>query len=330
MSFLPCRKKISHARVLLDIIREFTNLIKYLNTLYYAQIIQFLIICLISYYYNSFMLYCGSLLISYHLNLILTVPLLIVQECSPRSFTYEAIIDLLWQIASAVKHLHQLGIMHLDLKPSNILVCPSRVPELARDGYVRVAKLTDFGCAKRNDNSNAQYFNTAHFGTTRYRAPDQHLAAAKIDPEKFDVYSFGILSSEVITGQTPFPDTEHTKMGVTVGKNKERPALPADCPQDLAALIEKCWAHKPKDRPNPSQICDELSKVRARLLKHQFFRAPSRSARSSEALIRVSRSRHTQSSSDLIDLSTKRAKLQEFFKSVSARLPSPSSMPVNR
>jgi serine/threonine protein kinase len=276
------------------------------------------------------MLYDGSFLISYHLNLILTVPLLIIQEWSPRRFTYEAMIDILWQIASAVKHLHQLGIMHLDLKPSNVLVSPSRVPELARDGYVRVAKLTDFGCAMRNDISNAQYFITAHFGSTRYRAPDQHLAPAKIDPEKYDVYSFGILSSELLTGQTPFPRHEVTKLGVAVGKNKERPELPPDCPQDLAALIEKCWAHKPKDRPDPSQICDELLKVRARLLKHQFFRAPSRSARSSEALVRVGRSRLTQTHSDLIDLSTKRAKLQEFFKSVSARLPSPSSMSVNR
>lgn len=274
------------------------------------------------------MLYYGSLFISYHLNLILTVPLLIIQECSPRSFTHEAIIDILWQIASAMKYLHQRGIVHLDLKPSNILVSPSRVPELARDGYVR-AKLIDFGCAKRTDNSNSEYFSTPHFGTTRYRAPD-HLTFSKIDPEKCDVYSFGILFSEVLTGQIPFPDMECSKMRFSVGKNKERPALPPDCPQDLAALIEKCWAHKPKDRPDFSQICDELLRVRARLLMHQFFRAPSRSARSSEALLRVSRSRHAQTNCDPIDLSTRRAKLQEFFKSVSARLPSPSPMSVKR
>lgn len=278
---------------------------------------------MISYYYNNFWLYYGSLLITYHLNLIFDGAVLIIQENSLRSFTHEAIIDILWQIASAMKHLHQLGIVHLDLKPSNILVIPSRVPELARDGYVR-AKLTDFGCAKRTDNSNAEYFSTPHFGTIRYRAPD-HLTSSKIDPEKCDVYSFGIMSSEVLTGQIPFPD-----MGCSKMRYKERPALPTNCPQDLAALIEKCWAHKPKDRPDFSQICDELLKVRARLLMHQFFRAPSRSARSSEALIRVSRSRHAQSNCDPIDLSTKRAKLQEFIKSVSARLPSPSSMSVKR
>lgn len=258
----------------------------------------------------------------------LLVPLLIMQELAPRSFAMDAIIDILWQIASAMKHLHQLGIVHLDLKPTNVLVSPSRVPELAREGYVRVAKLTDFGSAKRIDDSDPDYYRTPHFGTTRYRAPD-HLTSSKIYPEKLDVYSFALMSWELITGQTPFPDMECGKMGSAVGKNRERPALPADCPQDLAALIEKCWAHKPRDRPDPSQICDELLKVRARLLTHQLFRAPSRSARSSEALIRVSRSRHIQTS-DPIDLSTKRAKLQEFMKSLSARLPSSSSMSAKR
>jgi serine/threonine-protein kinase len=100
--------------------------------------------------------------------------------------------SLVATVARAVHYAHQHGILHCDLKPSNILVDSAGVPYVA-----------DFGLAKRVDADRSLTESGALVGTPRYMAPEQaagrkHLTVAA------DVYGLGVVLYERLTGQTPF------------------------------------------------------------------------------------------------------------------------------
>ncbi len=83
------------------------------------------------------------------------------------------VVDIMLQMARALKYMHGKGVAHLDIKPSNTLATPASVPELADQGYVDV-KLVDFGEAKPLStlSSSTCTMHTANIGTTQYRAPE--------------------------------------------------------------------------------------------------------------------------------------------------------------
>jgi tRNA A-37 threonylcarbamoyl transferase component Bud32 len=88
-------------------------------------------------------------------------------------FSLPVVVDIMLQMARALKYMHGKGVAHLDIKPSNTLATPASVPELADQGYVDV-KLVDFGQAKTSNklSSSTCTMHTANIGTTQYRAPE--------------------------------------------------------------------------------------------------------------------------------------------------------------
>ncbi len=88
-------------------------------------------------------------------------------------FSMPVVVDIILQMARALKYMHGKGVAHLDIKPSNILATPASVPELADLGYVDV-KLVDFGEAQPLSRlgSSTCTMHTANMGTTQYRAPE--------------------------------------------------------------------------------------------------------------------------------------------------------------
>ncbi len=88
-------------------------------------------------------------------------------------FSMPVVVDIILQMARALKYMHGKGVAHLDIKPSNILASPASVPELADLGYVDV-KLADFGEAQLLNSlgSSTCKMHTANVGTTQYRAPE--------------------------------------------------------------------------------------------------------------------------------------------------------------
>lgn len=109
------------------------------------------------------------------------------------SFTWEQKLSLLQQIASALDYAHSLGVVHRDLKPSNIL--------WSDQGS---AKITDFGIAKLLEENESRLTRPGMFvGTPRYSSPEQIQGLAITSQS--DVFSFGILAFEVLTGVSPFP-----------------------------------------------------------------------------------------------------------------------------
>ncbi len=153
------------------------------------------------------------------------------------------------EIASALAYLHP-SIVHRDLKPQNILMDASGV-----------AKVADFGIAKTKQST---YLNTTKGnGTPAYTAPETFGSGDKIS-EKADVYSLGMIMWECWTGEVPWKEVQIPfQVVMLVGVEKRRPEIPADCPKQLASLIQRCWDDDPRRRPS----CAEVEKKTKLLLE---------------------------------------------------------------
>jgi hypothetical protein len=158
-------------------------------------------------------------------------------------------IDIVLQIAEALVHVHECGVIYRDLKAENCLV------NGRGDGYV--VKLTDFGESKLRCSEMGSYFKTRDKGSRAWMAPE--VMGNEKDERNYtwsaDVYSFGITCYEVFTGEKPFGDITDLKRRVCAG---DRPEIPGDCPEGLAELMRKCWAHNPGDRPTFKVIRQNL------------------------------------------------------------------------
>lgn len=142
-------------------------------------------------------------------------------------------VEFTRQIASALSNLHNVGILHRDLKPGNIM--------LREDGSVA---LIDFGLAKHMFKQDEITGSERIFGTPYYMSPEQGRGH-EVD-ERSDVYSLGVIFFEMLTGQKPF--TDRNAMGI-IFKHSEAP-IPT-LPRRLSKyqqIIDSLLAKKPEDR----------------------------------------------------------------------------------
>ena len=152
-------------------------------------------------------------------------------------------LRVLREIASALAYAHERGIVHRDIKPDNVLLSGG------------AAMVTDFGVAKAlSASSNADHGGMTSLGialgTPAYMAPEQASADPAVD-HRADVYAFGILAYELLTGQTPFGG--RTPQGLLAAHVTELPEAiqkrRASLPAGLAALVMRCLEKRPADRP---------------------------------------------------------------------------------
>ncbi|MCC7064675.1 MAG: serine/threonine protein kinase [Planctomycetes bacterium] len=123
----------------------------------------------------------------------------IVEYCDRNRLTLDERLVLFTQVCNAVQHAHGKGIIHRDLKSSNVLVT-------TQDGRP-MAKVIDFGIAKATSQKlTDKTLFTEHqpvIGTLQYMSPEQAAGSLDIDT-RTDVYSLGVLLYELLTGSTPF------------------------------------------------------------------------------------------------------------------------------
>jgi hypothetical protein len=99
---------------------------------------------------------------------------------------------------------------------------------------------------------------TGLIGTAHWMAPEVLMSRPDYDT-RVDVYSFGIFVWELLTGGMPYKGMKQADITIGVISGSLRPPLPADCPPALKALIEKCWAQEPDDRPFMSDVVAQLA-----------------------------------------------------------------------
>jgi serine/threonine protein kinase len=124
----------------------------------------------------------------------------ITEYCDQQRLTIPERLNLFKQVCQAVQHAHQKGIIHRDIKPTNVLVT-------SLDG-VPLPRVIDFGIAKATGQSltdKTLFTGYAQLiGTPLYMSPEQaELSAVDVDT-RTDIYSLGVLLYELLTGTTPF------------------------------------------------------------------------------------------------------------------------------
>eukprot|EP00210_Caulerpa_lentillifera_P006113 g5840.t1 len=151
-------------------------------------------------------------------------------------------------IAEAMKYLHEQCIIHGDLKSQNVLLKKSSHDE--RGFYCKVG---DFGLSRII--ANKTHIDTFTCGTVSHSAPE--LFRRGLLTPAADVYSFGILLWELVSGTKPFNGAPHNGivMAVTGGC---RPIMPSYCPIALSRLINDCWQDSYRDRPTFNSITTRL------------------------------------------------------------------------
>ena len=149
------------------------------------------------------------------------------------------------QIAGGLAKAHAAGVIHRDLKPGNIMVTP--------DGLV---KLLDFGLARRvelgGEHDKTLTIEGGILGTPSYMSPEQ--AGGKRADARSDIFSFGVVLYEMLTGQQAFRrDTPALTLAAVL--HLEPPPLPAGVPRELERVVARCLR---KDVNRRYQHSDEV------------------------------------------------------------------------
>ncbi|HXH78878.1 serine/threonine-protein kinase [Nocardioides sp.] len=146
------------------------------------------------------------------------------------------------QVAGALAHAHAHGIVHRDVKPSNVLIAPGDR-----------AKLTDFGIARRTDSASVTL--TGHtIGTAAYLAPEQ--VAGEPVSEAADVYALGLVLLEAVTGRREY---DGPPVEAALARLQRSPAVPTSLPSGWSGLISTMTTREPTGRPTASEVASRLS-----------------------------------------------------------------------
>jgi serine/threonine protein kinase len=149
-------------------------------------------------------------------------------------------LALLGQVASALDAANAHGMVHRDVKPSNVLI--------RGEGKEDHAYLTDFGLTKRTASESALTLAGDFLGTPQYAAPEQ-IGDGKVGPRS-DVYSLGCVLFVALTGQVPFPAAEvHVALFAHLSRQPPRATEVApDLPPAIDAVIARALAKNPDER----------------------------------------------------------------------------------
>ncbi len=163
---------------------------------------------------------------------------------------WETARDILCQICDGMQAIHDAGIIHRDLKPDNLILQKN-------NGHGEIVKIIDFGLARKE--SSKRHFATVEgsvMGSPEYMAPEQ--AKGQKTDVRTDVYAFGVVFYELLTGAPPFErdsDLKDSAWAVCVRIVNEVPESPMErakdrpITQDVNDIVMKCLEKDPEKRP---------------------------------------------------------------------------------
>ncbi|KAJ7544304.1 hypothetical protein O6H91_09G073300 [Diphasiastrum complanatum] len=155
--------------------------------------------------------------------------------------------------AFGMEYLHEKKIVHFDLKCENLLVN-------MRDPHRPVCKVGDLGLSKIKRQT---MVSGGVRGTLPWMAPELLNGRSSLVSEKVDVFSFGIVMWELLTGEEPYAELHYGAIIGGIVHNSLRPAIPDWCDPMWRSLMERCWSNEPSDRPSFSEINSELQAMAA-------------------------------------------------------------------
>ncbi|KAE8674781.1 ACT-like protein tyrosine kinase family protein isoform 2 [Hibiscus syriacus] len=151
------------------------------------------------------------------------------------------------EVSKGMSYLHQSSIMHRDLKAANLLMDANGVVKVADFGVARVAQPGVM---------------TAETGTYRWMAPE--VIEHKPYDHKADVFSFGVVLWELLTGKLPYENLTPLQAAVGVVQKGLRPVIPKHTHPKFVELLERCWQQDPSLRPEFSEISYILEDIASR------------------------------------------------------------------
>ncbi|KAM3344430.1 serine/threonine-protein kinase STY13 isoform X1 [Capsicum galapagoense] len=179
-----------------------------------------------------------------------------------RSVPLKLAVKQALDVARGMEYVHDLNLIHRDLKSDNLLI--------AADKSIKIA---DFGVARIEVQTEGM---TPETGTYRWMAPTNGDCSLIINEDavtvsleyftkkemiqhrpythKVDVYSFGIVLWELLTGMLPFQKMTAVQAAFAVVNKGVRPAIPNDCLPVLSEIMNRCWDANPDNRPPFSQV----------------------------------------------------------------------------
>jgi len=165
----------------------------------------------------------------------------LAQRMARRPLNLEEVLSIAQQIAEAVAAAHGNGVIHRDLKPGNIKITP--------EGKVKVL---DFGLAKASIREDEDAGNTVTqpgrvMGTPAYMSPEQ--ARGQAADQRTDIWSFGCIMYQMLTGQLPFEGATSTDtLARIIERQPDWGRLPQDTPMNIRVLIRRCLEKDPHRR----------------------------------------------------------------------------------
>nr|XP_039262213.1 mitogen-activated protein kinase kinase kinase 13-B-like isoform X1 [Styela clava] len=177
---------------------------------------------------------------------------------SQRQIPPTLMLDWSTHIACGMSYLHLHKVIHRDLKSPNILITDKDV-----------LKISDFGTSKKwEDQSTKMSF----AGTVAWMAPE----VIRNEPvsEKVDLWSYGVILWELLTGEIPYLDVDSSAIIWGVGSDSMSLPVPTTCPEGFKLLLRQCWSSKSQNRPSFNQVLRHLEIAAADLLaspQQSFF-----------------------------------------------------------
>ena len=177
-------------------------------------------------------------------------------------------VPVFLQICRALGAAHQRGIVHRDLKPENVFV-------LRRNDGADFVKVLDFGIAKGPGTPDSKRLTKAGsiIGTPEYMSPEQ--ASSNVIDQRSDVYAFGVLAYETLTGRLPFDGD--TPLATLMKHQSDAPVPPRrlrpELPPEVEQIVLRALVKRPEGR---QQSMEELSAELSRLAgaDPEVLRAP--------------------------------------------------------
>lgn len=157
--------------------------------------------------------------------------------------------------AFGMEYLHGKNVVHFDIKCENLLVN-------LRDTQRPICKVGDLGLSKVKQQT---MVSGGVRGTLPWMAPELLNGGSSLVCEKVDVFSFGIVLWELLTGEEPYANMHYGAIIGGIVNNTLRPPIPKWCDPAWKSLMEKCWSADPAERPTFSEIAATLRTMESQL-----------------------------------------------------------------